>query len=239
MLERWRRGAELEEAFWTDRSLHFELAYDGDRDELLHGTAPLLEALESAYHELGELFGTFPVEEGRAPIRVELHRRTDFGELTGLGDWAAGAFDGIVRVPLEDLTAERPRLQRVLRHELVHAFVDAAGGPRVPGWLNEGLAQWLEIPDPTQRPTRAEAAAAVLHGAPPIPLERLHGSLSTWRDPDAIERAYAQSLTLVARIEREFGEHLLVTMVRACRRGDDAHAAFTRATGLDLVALLN
>lgn len=230
LLERWRQEARLEADFWRERSQHFELAYDGDRNDILHGSHRLIEMLERAYDDLALHFGILPVEKGRAPIRVALHRREGFGALTGLGDWAGGAFDGTVRVPIEDLAREERRLESILRHELVHAFVLELGGPAVPGWLNEGLAQWLE----PERVRDVELARAALAGKEWIALDELRGSLSTWQDTARIAQAYAQSLVLVDHLSRHWGERIPVALVAGCAQGKDVEATFREWTRVDL-----
>lgn len=231
-LARWRKEAELSLGETTDASRYFELTYDAGRDDVLHRSARVLAVLERDYGDLREWFGRDPiVEDGRAPIQVVLYAPRDFDALTGLGDWAAGAFDGTVRISVEDLERERERWPRVARHELCHAFLREVGGAGVPGWLNEGLAQWLEADDAPERAARARAGLA---RAELFPLERLEGSLASWKDPREIARAYAQSLALVAHVAEHYGESALLAMVEGCGRGEPPAASFERATGVPL-----
>jgi len=239
LLARWKRSAEAEKDFWRKTTEHFELSFDGTREELMNGTAGLEDALESAYLEFGELFGFFPVEAGRPRIRVVLYRRADFDLVTGIGDWAGGVFDGTVRVPVEDLVREELRLGRVLRHELVHAYVDEAGGARVPGWLNEGLAQWLEEPPLAGGGAHVREARRRLAGHALFPLGRLQGSLARWSDASEVELAYAQSLALVEHIVRMYGERVPFRMVAGCGAGQSAEDAFREILGgLELAAVV-
>ena len=164
LLDRWRREAELEEGFWRESSQHFDLAFDGRRDQILWGSHKVLEELEAAYTDFAEIFGFHPVEAGKPRISVVLYRREGFDALTGLGDWAGGAFDGTVRLPVEDEDLDGRPLKRVLRHELVHAFIHAAGGTDVPGWLNEGpgpVARGRPPAGRPARPARADGTGAV------------------------------------------------------------------------------
>ena len=230
LLERWRREAEAEKDFWRDSSLHFDLAYDGFQTDLLRGSPEILNELELAYTDLTERFGVRPVDEGRPRISVVFYRREGFQGITGLGDWAGGAFDGTVRVPVEDLALERERLRRVLRHELVHAFVRHAGGVGVPGWLNEGLAQWLE----GDAKAEVRAAKRRLADRELFSLEALQGSLTTWKDEAEIGVAYAQSLAFCDHIARRYGEQVLFAMVEGCKGGEAPSATFQRWTGLEL-----
>ncbi|HVS09697.1 MAG TPA: hypothetical protein VMS76_07460 [Planctomycetota bacterium] len=234
LLERWRREAEAEKDFWRDSSLHFDLAYDGFQTDLLRGSPEILNELELAYTDLTEHFGVRPVDDGRPRISVVFYRREGFQGITGLGDWAGGAFDGTVRVPVEDLALERERLRRVLRHELVHAFVRHAGGLGVPGWLNEGLAQWLE----GDAKAGVRAAQRQLAGRELFSLDTLQGSLITWKDEAEIGVAYAQSLALCDHVARRYGEGVLFAMVEGCKRGEAPAATFQRWTGLDLAVAL-
>ena len=235
LLARWRRQVEVEDTFWTDESEHFHLSYDGSREELLHrGQRQILDTLEDAYLSFGELFGHFPVQGDAPKIQVVVHRRESFGELTGLGHWAGGVYDGVVRVPVEDLERETPELRRVLRHELVHAFVRSLGGRNVPGWLNEGLAQWLEEPFDTDRADRVRQARKALVGHEAFPLEQLEGSLASWSDPVLIARAYAQSLALVDHVQRWYGERLLYEMVAGAGEGKTPAETFKARTLVEL-----
>lgn len=220
LLERWKREREVEQDFWQESSLHFELSYDGERRDLLWGSTRLLDELERAYTDLGELFAHYPVESGRAKFRVVLYERAGFSLLTGLGDWAGGAFDGsAIRIPIGDLSAEESRLQRVFRHELCHAFIREVGGDSVPGWLNEGLAQWLEFSVESQRNTAADNATRELVDEEPIPLETLGGSLASWKDEAAIARAYRQSLALTGYLWRQHGQRSVLSMIEGCKKG--------------------
>lgn len=230
LLEHWTKEMELERDYWRESSLHFDLAYDGEKRELVWGSGRILNELEDAYRDLCDHFSAAPVEDGRTRISVVLYPREGFHSITGLGEWAGGAFDGTVRVPVGDFTKEERGLERVLRHELVHAFVRECGGPSVPGWLNEGLAQWLEPgADQAARQAREKLAAEEY-----FPLERLQGTLSTWTDQDEIVRAYAQSLVMVQYIAGEYGEAVVFDMVRGCKAGVGPEVTFERVVRLPL-----
>ncbi len=217
-----------------ESSGHFDLSYDGSRDDLSFRTAEVFDALESAYLDFTELFGLDPVAQGRGRIRVVLYKREGFLGATGMGHWAGGLYDGSIRVPLEDLGREREQLRRVLRHELVHAFVHESGGRDVPGWLNEGLAQLLESNDPATLGRNLQAARAKLRGFELATLETLKGSLGAVGDEAAIGRAYAQSLLLVDFIAREHGDRVPYAMVAGNSLPGGIEAAFERRAGIPL-----
>ena len=237
LLARWQRSQEAEEGFSVHETLHFEIRFDSWRDELrdeFYVTGDLETLLEDTYHEFGERFAFYPVEAGRARIRVVVYRREAFESVTGLGSWAGGVFDGSVRVPIDTLAKnQRSRLERVLRHELMHAFVAEVSGNAVPGWLNEGLAQWFEPPGGAQ----AGAARRFLSGQELFTLEELTGSLVSLRDPRDLERAYAQSLAFVLHIRDQYGEELPFRLVSRLGEGATVADAFLELThGVPLAA---
>jgi hypothetical protein len=231
---RWLDEARIEERQWTEGSDLFELAYDGERVDILENSQAVLDHLERAYDRLREWFGKDPVRDGTARrLRVVLYRPEEFDRITGIGDWAGGAFDGIVRVSLERFDAADPRWRAVLDHELVHAFVRALGGNGVPGWLNEGLAQLLE----GESVDLARARERLREG-PLFPLEKLEGSLAGWQDKDEIHRAYAESLLVVARIRDEWGEEALRRMVIGCSEGTPPARSFEAWSAVPLSTIL-
>lgn len=231
---KWRSEAEVEADFWSESSLYFDLSYDGSRDDLLADSFKLLNLLDQEYAELRDLFGADPVVAGGPRIPVVLYRREGFDAVTGLGDWAGGAFDGTVRIPISDGTSvTSPALKRVLRHELVHAFVHAVAGRDVPGWLNEGLAQWLE-PDASRA---VDAAREALAGDGSFTLAELEGSLATWDDPEQIALAYAWSLVLCDTVADDWGDRVLFRMVVGCAEGRSPAETFERATNVELAAV--
>jgi hypothetical protein len=235
LLERWEVEAELEEDFWSlDREL-VRLSYDGDRRDVdLASADRLVVHLERTYEEYRDLFRVDPVRDrGRPPVRVVLYRRDGFRELTGLGDWAAGVFDGRVRIPVDDLALQSSEVRRVLRHELAHWFVREVGGIAVPGWLNEGLCQWLE-----DRGASVSRSRARLAGARPFSLAELRGSLASWDDEDAIARAYDQSLVVVHHLFTSQDVELPFEMVRECATGRTPEEVFRARMGFELDLLV-
>ncbi len=237
-LEQLQRLSHSEKGLWTDTSEHFELSYDGERSDILWGSWQITAVLESAYQDLGERFGRWPVEAGRARIRVVLYRREGFHDATGIGHWAGGLYDGTVRVPLEDLGRDKSDLERVLRHEITHAFVANSGGRDVPGWLNEGLAQWLEQRELDRHQAQISGARAQLAGKEFLPLSDLKKSLASLSET-RIPIAYLQSLLFVDAIEQAHGERVLYEMVDGCKQGASCESTFLKRTRVSLDQVLD
>ena len=234
LLERWRAQAETESEFWTDETAHFLLSYDGSRTELLKtGYLEVMRLLEEVHDELGLALNHYPVRHGDPKIRVVLYRRDQFSAITGVGHWAGGVYDGVVRIPLGDFSRERRALERALRHELVHAFVRSLAGTEVPAWLNEGVAQWYEG-QPGDRALAIQDARARLAGSALEPLAALGGSFALWTDEERIARAYAQSLALIDHISRWYGDHVVLAMLEGCRAGVAPEETFKQRTARTL-----
>jgi hypothetical protein len=125
----------------------------------------------------------------------------------------------------------------VLRHEVTHAFVHASGGKNVPGWLNEGLAQWLETGSLTAQAGAVAEARKTLTGNELIPLPELVDSLASSKNSGRVVAAYAQALAFVAYIERQYGDRVLFEMVAGCKSDTSCEATFRRRTGADLDAV--
>jgi tetratricopeptide (TPR) repeat protein len=226
---RWAKIVDAQEGFAEDQSQHFTLQYDGARDELLsRGYLDVLEDLEVAYQDYGEFFDIFPVEKGHEKFAVVLYDHDVFDTVTGIGEWAGGAFDGTIRVPVRNFQRDRNRIRAVLRHELVHAFIQEVGGKKVPGWLNEGLAQYLSPEGPGARALEVQAALKRMKGQTPLAFDSLAGTLAGLPDAKTIRMAYDQSQGLTNWLAFHYGERTLVSMVTGCKTGQTPAQSFER-----------
>lgn len=240
ILGRWRDENELSLRHLTEVSLYFEFSYDAARTDILANSQGAIVLLDDSYVGMAAWFGFDPVlHGGRDKFRVILYDRAGFDRVTGIGDWAGGVFDGTIRVSVEKFRPDRARWGRVLRHELVHAFIHEVGGDAVPGWLNEGLAQYLDTSCDWTDDFRRESvqlAREALRGETLFSLEELAGSLARWTDRAAITKAYAESLVVVDYIAHQWGEDALRAMLAGAKQGEGADAAFQRWSGGESLA---
>ena len=156
--------------------------------------------LEAAHDRLEQLLGLRPPR----PIRVVVYDPAVFdAEFARFFRFAAaGFYGGDIRIR-GDTRVTAP-LERVLHHELVHAGFDAAAPSLVlPGWVNEGLAEWFEaratgkrLLGPGERASleRASRAGGLL------PLATLSAPSFARLGPDAAALAYLQSYALVEHL---------------------------------------
>src|SRR5215471_11154557 len=166
-LERWRREADL--------------------------ATEALEILDRAYWRISQLLGSYPA----APIDVVLYTKEQFRDITRAPAWAAGAYDGIIRVPMRGALDEPQELDRVLSHEFTHALIRTLAARGVPTWLNEGLATALETGD-------LGWAEEQTRGRPPVPLNALNSGFSRFTGGQA-QLAYATSALAARRLLDEAG----------------------------------
>ncbi|MFZ0613340.1 MAG: hypothetical protein WAM73_13970 [Desulfobacterales bacterium] len=128
--------------------------------------------------------------------------------------------------------AGRPvQLRSVLKHELVHLFLNSSPQTgALPKWLEEGVAQWAsegvaELLD--QPPPTVFEAAVVAGGLMPLSELRHHFP----RDDRLLMLAYEESRRAVDYIVEANGRRTLIEFLAEVQRGSDVEAAFYRGIG--------
>jgi hypothetical protein len=182
----------VEERYAERASSSILLVYDGRRVEPGLERV-LLSALERAYADLVQDFGSGPVER----VVVVVYAERDFQASTQAPAWADGLFDGRVRVPARGITGVTPELLSVLRHEMTHSFVHFRAKGRAPTWLQEGLAQVEE--GKTSSPF-ASALAGSYAARGTFALQGLEGGFSGFSASQA-RGGYAISLAAVEMLK--------------------------------------
>jgi hypothetical protein len=194
----------------------FTVSFEGPAEEQL--AARTLEALDRAYWRIGQMLGaTYPL----SAVSVVLYTREQFRDITRSPPWAAAAYDGIIRVPMRGALDQPAELDRVLAHELAHAFIRTLAASGVPTWLNEGLAAVLESDDLSWAERRLSAAGTA------IPLQMLTTSFARF-DGEQAALAYASSAAAVRRMFDDAGGYAIATLLRDLGDGADFETAFDR-----------
>lgn len=157
----------------------------------------VVSALEVA---LDEYLTEYAFQPPSQPIEVVLYSSDRFQDAVVKGpEWAAGIFDGRIRVPLSPSysPSQKDHLEAVLRHELVHALLAEKSDRRpLPVWFEEGLAQRLSCGDkcpPFQFPIKLGVFLK------PSFLEQPFIGL----DNVGAQEAYRQSLLLILTLEQK------------------------------------
>ena len=178
-LEAWKKEAALHDTFAARPGARFNVMFEGPAQQPIADR--VLTVLEGAYLRVGRSLNTYPTET----VTAILYTQQQFHDVTRSPSWAAAAYDGRIRLPVQGALKDPAELDRILTHEFVHAVIHQMY-PRVPGWLNEGLATYLEPVDHTRLVARLRSASGM------IPLSKLDAAFQT-PDGDAALLAYAQS----------------------------------------------
>ncbi len=222
-------------------SSHFALYQDVaiDRTSGLRGSRQfenqVLATLESAYSELDERLSLRP----RRRIDVVIYDPRIFDDRYGglFRFTAAGFFSGKIHVRGD--TQVRASLVGTLHHELVHAaFASVAPSLELPGWLNEGVAEWFEARSVGKRRLSPgefrylenRAATGKLFS-----LGQLSGHSFGHLRPEAAQLAYLQSYAFIEYLTRRHGDRSLRELCQALIRKRNLARAFalTYRTGLE------
>jgi tetratricopeptide (TPR) repeat protein len=214
-LDTLRREAHLHDGFFQSQGAHFTVLFEGPADE--HLAARALEILENVYWRVTTALSVFPEHV----IPVVLYTREQFRDITRSPQWAAGAYDGRIRVPVGGAHGNERELERVLTHEFTHALVQAVAPRGVPPWLNEGLAVTFE-------PGGEAWSEGELSGSDRrLTLEQLNAGFGSLATEDA-RVAYAQSAAIVAALLDHGGPPVVVGILRDLGRGDGFATALER-----------
>jgi tetratricopeptide (TPR) repeat protein len=215
ILDRWKRERDLHERMRLEVGDFFTVSFEGPEDAALASQA--LASLTRAYWRISDVFGAFPAKS----IPVVLYTREQFRDVTRSPQWAAAAYDGIIRVPMRGAGEKGEDLDRVLAHEFVHALIRSLTTRNVPTWLNEGLASVLESDD------LAWAARIVDKAGFVPPLQRLTSPFAKLSGGDA-QLAYAASALAARRLLDEAGGTAIANLLRDLGDGADFEEAFQR-----------
>jgi tetratricopeptide (TPR) repeat protein len=214
-LEAWRKEADLHRRFGQRFADHFTILFEGPAEAALAERAAAI--LEAAYWRIGTALYAYPSDT----VTVVLYTREQFRDITQSPEWAGGAFDGRIRVPVQGALQNAREFERVLAHELTHAFVRSMAPRGVPTWFDEGLAVFFEGSDPARRRARVRDARAVL------PFGELDGSFAGL-DANAASLAYAQSAIAVRILMEDAGAPAVVNVLTDVGHGVAFKDAFDR-----------
>ncbi len=221
-LERIQREHRTEKDFNRDVTSHFLIKYEG-REKIEAGRI-VLRILEDAYGEIGRALSYYPSHE----VQVILYSDRQFQEVTDAPGWSSGIFDGKIRIPIGGIEQETPGLRRLLLHEYTHAAVRSLT-PRVPTWLNEGLAQYFEG---RQMSSSQREGLRLLAQAEKLPsLRQLEGSFMGLSGGQAAY-AYLFSLSAVRYLVDQHGMYRIKGVLEELAGGADTAKALNNAVML-------
>ncbi len=222
-IERAKREMDAESGFEREVSLHFTMQYDGPVSDRL--ARSILDRMEEDYDRIGDEMGSYPAGD----IPVILYSRILFTEITRTPLWAAGAFDGKIRVPVGGLSsaADSSRISSILAHELAHAFIRSMAPTGLPLWFQEGLAEHFEA-----MPTaRARHFLEEIGAPPPNTFAALDRGLRG--HGASVEASYLAALLAVRLFIDNEGFWTLRQIMESVGEGVSFAEALRQETGMD------
>ncbi len=194
-LEQWRKESALHSRFDERAGVRFRVLFEGAEQQALG--ARVHQVLESAYWNIGKTLNSYPSQT----LTVVLYTNKQFQDVTRAPAWAGGEFDGRIRLAVGGAMRTPAALDRVVRHELVHAIIEHAAPRHVPAWVNEGLASILESGD------RSWVKQVLDRTGEIFPLEDLADGFGHLNGRDALV-AYAESAVAAQILTERLGPNL-------------------------------
>ena len=142
-LEQWRKESAVHTGLDQRTTVRFRVLYEGTKQQAIGDR--VASVLESAYWTIGKQLNSYPSET----LTVILYTNKQFQDITRAPAWAGGGYDGRIRLPVSGALRTPLALDRVVRHELVHAMIAHLAPRNVPTWINEGLTSILDSSDRT------------------------------------------------------------------------------------------
>lgn len=215
LLARWKNERDLHDRMRLEVGEFFTVSFEGPSDAAL--AAQAIESLTKAYWRIGDVLSAYPAKS----IPVVLYTREQFRDVTRSPQWAAAAYDGIIRVPMRGADEKGEDLDRVLAHEFAHALIRSLATRTLPAWLNEGLASVLEDHDLAWAHDTIDRA-----GFRPQ-LVRLPSSFGAL-DGGSAQLAYAASAVAARRLLDDAGGAAVANLLRDLGDGVEFETAFQR-----------
>lgn len=213
----------------------FEVFIEPGRDRVLLPYA--LDALDIAYDELGKELGVYPP----TPIRVEVYPATStLARVSSLTDAEIRTSGTIALCKYNRLMITSPKaLMRgygwvdTLVHEYVHYAINIKANDRVPIWMHEGMAKYLERrwrgPDAQRLPPSSEHLLAKRVDAKDlITFEQMHPSMAKLPSQEDAAVAFAEVYTVMEYLRATHGEGAFASVLDNINAGDEAPEAFAK-----------
>ncbi len=214
---------------------HGQEYLEGKDFEVFYDPGVPVEAVESTLRFLderrAELASFFESPLAISPV-VILYQGRGYFAWMDTPDWVGGVYDGRIHVPLPPDGPEAESYRGLLTHELAHAFITDLSRGRAPGWLQEGVAQYVE-----GKRISADEAAKSLTVLPLDSLSDLSLAFSQRNDRDRARAAYRLALFCVEELVREDGTGAAACLLRDLGEGIPLETAVLAETGRTIPGL--
>src|ERR1043165_1572397 len=217
----------LASRFAVYKTPHFELHYPQEIGaKFAESMGGILEK------EFVRLQAWVPIADFK-PVVVNVLDWREFRSTYTGNDFILGFYEGKITLPFAGIDTFMPEVVAIMSHELLHAMLAQATHGQAPHWLQEGLAQRIEMKSYSQNAFNmytddkllaVSLLDAVLEGSP---------------DPEMIQQAYIESQTTIRYIEAKYGPAGLSRVIAAFRDGATTEIAVQQLTGGSLAKFDN
>ena len=226
------RESDVEQDFNRYAEGHFELSYAKALSE--ETRAIVFRVLEEAYQSVGaKLGGIFPP----GAVQVVLYDGGQFSEATGLASHVGALYDGKIRAPITGRNGrflDERTLRVRLTHEYTHVALVGYVGPKLPWWLNEGMA---EVFSREMDLSRKRLLRGAYKETRTMPLHDLEGSQIDKLEPKALSVAYAEAHAAADLLWRAGGTEKLASLLKLLKAGTAMGTALPKIYSQDYAAL--
>ncbi|MFC1745866.1 tetratricopeptide repeat protein, partial [Candidatus Riflebacteria bacterium] len=184
--------------FKSFESQNFIIAFSTDFNS--EQVEKILALCEKSLYDISSILGVISPEK----INVVFYSNAQFRKLQNGFEYAAGMYDGKIRIPLPEAKKLPENLEVILRHELTHLMISLLCGKRCPVWLNEGIAQVLEVVDERQKKEFKKPLKMLVSKTAITILE----SLGKSKEPELLKAAYYLSRFVTSYLVQRSGKNL-------------------------------
>lgn len=221
-------GDEID-AWHTIKSTHFIIYYRTVEDKFLE---ELIDRSEDYYNKIADSLGfrryNFWLWENRAKIYIYDDAKT-YQAATGQPSWSSGCAIMKEKI-IYTFPYARGFFETILPHEMGHIiFREFVGfdNSAIPFWLDEGVASYQEKP---KRVTSDGIVKDAIQNDKFINLERLSSlNPQVIEDAELVNLFYAESLSLIDYLIKEYGQDNFVLFCQALRDKKDLAGALAYA----------
>jgi|GEM_PF-3413227 len=174
-----------------------------------------------AFHHnvLTRVFGFLP----KIKININILNRKNYFLKTNAPYWSnALYFDDSIFIPRPENGRFEEKNYRVIKHEYTHAVIHELSGENCPGWLDEGLAQYLEG---EEHPKIKILLKSWLRNNHPISLKNLETGFTGF-DQELVPIAYSQSYIVTKFLIDQFGINNLKKYLKDIKNTKDYKQSF-------------
>lgn len=214
-----------EQGAWKEvRGDHFIIYHFGDESF----AQEVLRKAEQYYKQIGEDLGyerrsAFWQWDNRVHIYI-YKTKEDFLKNSGRADWSEGYAD-YVKKAIVSYEWREGFLESLLPHEITHLIFRDYVGFRgdIPGWLDEGIAQWEE---PAKRKVVRSVMRAYLYDGKGYSMENfMNIDIANVPVKLAVNLFYVQAASVVDFLITQYGPDNFVFFCRQLRDGKSVEAA--------------